>query len=394
MQTKKKFPVVHNKLCWDAINAFPVKNKDMSIEELRQLCVDFFRFTKTINWVADGEVAYPRNSKGWMDKIQDGTVYAGLPYIGLASGNVYRLMDYIDEDGVVDISRAARVLKMFGNQCSIGCYWGWGRVINSADYDWTPRMLQANGFYRVGPYKYDDSLTKVTADYNSVKICEENGEQVMYQSYAQVQPADGFMNFTTAGHVIMCSAKPYVVYRDSGKIDGDNSYITMIDQSQIWLKGSNDSGDEYLYKHNVDTYRSFKKLYEEGYTPFTFAEFMGTHPVEDTVCAFSHTDDTVTLEQLFSAEITCNYGITDAYAHITDKNGKEIYCHAVRAKTANCKELPFVKVCDPEDMEHDNVDSWGELNFTSNEEYTVTVVCQLATGERPTLYTGKLIAEQ
>ena len=111
-------------LSWDAINAFPIKSKDMSIEDARKLCVDFFRFTKTAVWIPNEDYSGFHDYGNTREFTLTGsTVYGGLPYISVASGSIYRLMDFMDEEtGVVDVKSAGANPKVFGNQCSFGAY--------------------------------------------------------------------------------------------------------------------------------------------------------------------------------------------------------------------------------------------------------------------------------
>ena len=379
------YPKIAEKLTWDAINSYPIKRSDMTVAEMRQLCVDFFRFTKSALWTPNADYKYVRNAAGTVDEILKGTVYGSLPYIGLGSGSIYRMMDYMTEEtGVLDIKRAAKVSTLFGNQCANGAYWAWGRVINSMEgSSSTLNMIVANGYLRIGPYTYDDNRGPFTEDNNTVSICKANGEQIMFQSYALMQPADGFVQWTTAGHVMMCSVAPHVEYKDNGEIDGEKSYLYIIDQHQGWAEATNASGDTYLTKNYVDRKMTFAKLFKDSYLPFTFAEFLGTDPVEETVCTFSHTGSTITTKELFAGTVTANYGISDIYAVVKDASGKEVYRHAVRSKNGNTNELDMVR-------NSDNIDKWGTLDV-SNGEFTVEVIAQLSTGERPTVYTGKIV---
>ncbi|MBO5867988.1 MAG: hypothetical protein J6Q54_03645, partial [Oscillospiraceae bacterium] len=143
--------MIKQKLTREALAAIPIKSKDMSIRELRQLCVDFFRFNKTFIWQSDDTRTFIRSSKTMKeDALVPGELYAGFPY-AMGTGNCYRLFDYLDEEtGMVDIKRASKVWRLFASQCSIGAYWGWGRVMKSANYDWTQNMVHANGFLRLG----------------------------------------------------------------------------------------------------------------------------------------------------------------------------------------------------------------------------------------------------
>ena len=396
---------IEEQLSWEAINAFPIKSSDMSIDEARQLCVDFFKFSKTACWIPDETYNFVKNASGTADVITKGQIYAGFPYVGVGSGNVYRMMDYMDEDnGVIDMSNAVESdkpydgWKTFGNQCSIGAYWGWARVINSAKYRWTQDCVQNRGFLRIGPYTYDDDLVRLggktngVANPNTVKILEDNGMQTMFESYAELKLGDGMTYYTTAGHVIMASSDAYVERRENGEIDPIKSFVTITDQGQTWETGSNASGDVYEYKLGVDTKKTFMDLYSSNYIPWTFAEWLGTDPIEETKCSFSHTGDTITLAQLWESKVTANYGIADIYAIVHDSEGNEVYKHAVRSMQAGLMERKFVESL-PEDTAVNYVEKWGTLEFDEGETYTVSIVVQLGTGERPTVYTGELLAE-
>lgn len=375
------YPTINQKLTWNAIEAFPVKHAGMTEEEMRQLCVDFFQFSKTALWTPNADWEYVKTKDGETDQVFRGKVYGGLPYIGVASGNVYRLMDYINEStGVVDMTEPMQNPKLFGNQCSIASYWGWARVINSADFGWTYEMVHSRGFLRVGPYTYDDKLTRFQADiYGTDDVIRENGAEIMYASYAAMKKADGLINYTGAGHAMMCSGDPVVVYDADGKIDPAQSYLLITDQHGKWVEATNEAGDTYTHKNYVNRKYTFFDLMNDAYIPFTFAEFSGADPIEDTQCDFSHTGDTITLSQLNAGTVSANYGISDIYAIVLDAQGSEVLRVVKRADQAGLKELNFNKLITAED--------WAPYTDGS---YTVQIVCQLGTGERPTVYTGTL----
>lgn len=391
-----------DRLSWEKVNEFPVVNENMTIDEARKLCVDFFRYAKTALWIPADSMEFIKNASGTLDEIVEGAVYGGLPYVGVASGNIYRLMDYMDPDtGVVDIKNAVNEdekydgWKTFGNQCSIGAYWGFGRVINSANYKWTQNCLVVNKMPRVGPYTYDDDLKVLSAKadgVNTVKILSENGREVMFQSYAQLQPGDGMVYYTTAGHVVMISALPEVVYREDGTIDGNRSFLTYIDQGQTWYEdGMSAEGTPFTYKGGVDTKHSFESVFNGNYMPFTFLEFLGEDPFENSKVTFSYNGgDTITTTDLFASSVTANYGISDVYAVVYDGNGNEVYKHAVRCTQANQKTLKLLRN-QPEKSKVPQVETWGNLGFAPGKPLTVKILVQLSTGERPTIYEGTLV---
>lgn len=375
------YPTLNEKLTWDRINAQPVKSSDMTIQEMREACVSFMRFSKTAMWIPNAELTFVKNAQGAEDKMLKGQIYAGFPYMQFSTGNVYRLMDYMNEEtGVVDVEDFIAYPQALGNQCSSSTYWAWGRVINSASGSYTVRLTHANGYLRVGPYTYDDG--QISFEQNTTKmICQQNGEDVMYESYAQLHLADGVVNYTTAGHVRMVSSEPHVVYYN-GKIDPFNSYITVLEQGQGWQDYTNESGDTAQMKVNVDKKVSFFDLYEDSYLPFTYAEFLGTKGVDETQCSVNLSGDSVAPAQLFSAEVTSNFGISDVYVSLKNDSGKEVYRLAVRITEHNKKTLKITK-------NGTNVATWGNYDKLSG-EYNVEVSAQLSTGERQVVYTGKV----
>ena len=157
----------NDKLSWEGLNALPMKQANMAPEDARTVVVSFWRYCKTALWMPDDryEVYMDKDGDGkqelqrWMDP---GGVYAGLPYVSTATGNIYRLMDFMDEDtGVVNVQEAGRDPLIFGGMCSSGCYWAWARVLNSADYRWCNDSVYSRGYLPVGPYTYDLSIMEL-----------------------------------------------------------------------------------------------------------------------------------------------------------------------------------------------------------------------------------------
>jgi len=373
--------VIGRRLTWENIQSFPIKSEDMTTDELRMLCVNFFHFSKTALWIPDEDFHYIRNNNGTRDEMLAEKIYGGLPYIGSSTGNIYRLMDYMDEkSGVVDMSEASKFPKLFGSQCSVGSYWGWARVINSADYDWTFHMVASRGFLPVGPMTYDLTISSFD-ELSTVQICADNGEQIMYQSYANMLPADGLISTDpSVGHATMCTGKPVVVYRSDGTIDGEKSYLYISDQNQGWVKEENSAGVHYEYKKYIQRQQSFWSLFQSNYLPFTFGEFLGTDPIEETECHFSFSGDQITIEQLKNSSVTANYGISDIYVYVKNFSGEVLFYKVARANTAGKKTMSFFYA-----VQKASFEKYADGN------HRIEIVCQLGTGERPTIYTGTLI---
>ena len=424
--TLKNVAQIKEQLTWDAINSYPIKTADMTTEEMRDLVVSFMYFTKTYLWTPDQTVDYVRNSGGRVDHMNQGTIYGGLPYVGVASGNVYRMMDYIDPDtGLLDMEKALPALstkdtlamqdlKYFGSQCSISVYWAWGRVMNSAAYRWTYNTVPNNGFVLLGDMVLPD-MDRWTAEYNTTKACQENGEQVTYSNYAAAQKADALVYYIEtaggdgAGHLMMLYEDAHVVYNEDGTINGEESYLTIIDQGQSWKTGTNDAGDSFSHKGNIAQKKFFKDMYDYGYVAFTFKEYLGTDPIEVTEVSLVGGDDsvyttgiveettrefvgtqatdTLTWTELFSSTVVSNYGIADAYIILSDDKGNEIYRHAVRTGVAGNMSLALEET-------GEMVTTWESRTLFPGRTYNVSIEVQLATGERPVIYNGKLSVEK
>lgn len=415
-------PKIRQQLSWDAIHSFPLKRSDMTEQEMRDAIVDFMYFTKTYLWTPSESVYYLRNTKDTADKMLQGTVYGGLPYVGVASGNCYRMMDYINEYGILDMRKALPALntkeslsmsdlKYFGSQCSISVYWGWGRLINSAKYQWTYHCVPNRDFIILGDMVVED-VDQWSAAYNTTLACHENGEQVMYGNYAAAKKADGLVYYIQsssgdgAGHLMMIYEDAHVVYNEDGTINGDESYLTIIDQGQSWKKLTNEAGDSFTHKGNIGLKRSFKSMYDYGYVAFTFPELVGLDPIEESTVSLvsgeetlidgviseidrsyntSTTTDTLTWEQLSVGAVTSNYGIADVYVMLYDETGKEIYKHAVRAGYGGNKNLSF-------EEEGAMVTTWGTKPLDGT--YTAKIEVQLGTGERPVVFEGLMTIEK
>ena len=382
------------KLSQAGLDALPKKYAGMTPAEARNTVNAFWRYCKTALWIPDEKYDIYEDeddgTKVWKRCLEPGSVYAGLPYKGTSTGNIYRLLDFMDpETGVVDVSEAGANVLTFGGMCSSGCYWAWARVLNSADYRWCNDSVYSRGYLPVGPYTYNLNMIRLVnqGEDGTDNICADNGVQVMYQSYANMDVADGLIAvWEKNGHTMMCSVAPVVVYEDDGvTIDGEKSYLCVTEQGGRWDPGVSPSGIEYRYEYSLDKKFTFEKLFNGCYIPFTFGELIGTDPVEETEIKFSYSGETITEKQLFSAKVTCNYHISDAYVYVYDKDGNEIYKHAVRVRVPSTMELKIHK-------QVGHVYTWGSWDNVS-EGNSVKVEVQLGTGERLVVYEGKLAVD-
>ena len=380
---------VEDKSTKQKLGAIPIANASMTTDELRRICVDFLHLSLEFPWM-------PKQTFTHEDlniTREPGTVYGGIPYLSTGSGNIYRAMEYFDETtGTIDMSAFLIAGLNFGNACSGGVGWAWQRVINSADISWTWSLTHHNGCLRVGPYTYPDTVenfhevrSESINKYTAADVVAANGEQVMYESYALVRLADGLVH---PGHVRMVTGEPFVVRSEDGSIDGAKSYLYYSDQVKYVNEDNHNrtqtDGTPYKAQGGVRVKISFSELFNTNYIPFTFGEFLGIDPVEPSNATIGIESPTVTVEQLKSATLTCNYAISDIFFKVTAPDGTQKVNFPRRMENFFTKSV---------DMEKEVMISAiiNQLKtMATGSDHTVTILCQISTGEMVTAYTGTL----
>ena len=380
-ETKKILPEIpaDNRLSAEKLASFPIANDSMTEDELRNLCVEFFRFSQTFAWTPSETWTYTIGESTKKHAMSEGTVYGGFPYLH-GAGNVYRMLEYYDEKtGEVDMKEAGKNQRYFGNFCSYGSAWGFSRVINSASHRLTQFMVPTEGYIPVGPYKMNTSLTYFPEN-ETVAICNDNGEQVMYESYAMLKPADALVYYTTGGHIIMVSSV-HVEKNADGTINGEKSYVTFIDQATDWWDGTLSNGKTYRVQGGVDKKYTFSKLFKSCYIPYTFAEFLGTDPVEKGSAVLDTDKTELTLDELIAAKLTANYIISDVFVEFIDANGKAVDCKEIRMGNGGIMSVELSK----------GVFAAGTKKYADG-NHSVRITAQIGNGEKLTVWEGKLLA--
>ncbi|MBR3837798.1 MAG: hypothetical protein IKJ74_06605 [Clostridia bacterium] len=375
------------------VAAIPIAREGMSIDQLRQICVDYVRLSVTFQWVPNQTFDYEaRQNGGTPVHFDEGKLHGGIPYINTASGNLYRMLEFCDsETGILNVEYLEKNTKIFGTACSGTTGWGWARVINSAVCGWTSDLNASHGLIPIGPYTYDHSIKSYGAGgcEDAKDIARRNGEQVMYESYALSQKADCFVN---NGHVRMNGKDPVVVRNEDGTINGKKSYVVQVEQGLFttgtYHKRVSASGIKYDIQGNEgvdadgsDYYYTFADLYETGYLPHTFKEFLGTDPIEPAEASIGYTEKTVTGAQLRECTFSANYVISDIFTTLYDPQGNQLVRYVYRHTNHFTREIPLSKAV-PELL---------LKNYTADGQNTIEIKTQLSNGEIVTAYTGTLI---
>ena len=318
-----------NKLLVSQVANMPIATQDMTKAELRQLILDFFKLQLSFQWTPNMDVTdYDlTNLKSDIPKaLVYGGVHAGIPYQSLGTGNMYRWLEYYDEQtGVMDLQRAFaenggygeggamfdekydadgkltykkwRAMQALFNQCSSSSTWAWERVINSARFGWSWDITAARGFIPVGCFDYGyeyegkhygipeiisfkktDDLPKAYTTKDVITHLTQNvGYYTIYECYAQAKPGDVLVR---NGHVMMVESVE-TKYTKSGKIDPTGSKMLVHEQIEGWAMQTTIDGVRHQYQGRMTAGYTFEALSKEGYLPFTCLELLDPEDPQD-----------------------------------------------------------------------------------------------------------------
>lgn len=379
------YPMISEPVTWEKINAVPIADESMTGDQLRQICLDFFRLSLTFQWTPAEDYTYTVNNK--KVTLEKGSFLAGLPYVAEnAGGSLYSFLRYYDpETGILDLKgkKAAGIVPTLGTHCSSGAFWGWARVVNSIPSNYVTVMYHhEQGFLRVGPYQYFEPGDRWDRGANSTRnCCKANGESVMYKSYAKIRPADGLLLVIPGGMHVRMAVSVHVVKNADGTIDGKKSTVTFLDQGSSWEDRELSDGSIVSVQGGVDETESFEKLYKTGYVPFTFREFLGTDPVEKATATLNAEGNELPWETFKSAKIRSNYFLADINLAAYDAEGKVRFTTACNPGKTFCVKT----------MEMNRLLMSANTQKEVKAAERVVIKAYLANGETVTVFDGKVL---
>lgn len=312
----------------EQVRSLPVATADMTKDELRQLCLDYYEIQKNFMWHPNMDLEFYMTYKDGIKEVSKEDLHSGLLYQSQGTGNLYRALEYYDEEtGIFDLQTALaenggygegaqlatvetndkgeityyryRSMMVMFNQCSVSVWWGLSRVLNSANYAWTYDMTVANGFIPVGCYTYGyeyggkwygpaeikafgekDAAYNNPTGYDTKHVIadwnEANGETAMFDCYIQAKPGDVLVN---NGHTMMVKSVN-LQKKPDGTVDYEKTNVTVVEQVEGWSKEEVVSGVTYRQQGRQRTY-SLNSLQKQRYIPFTFIEFLDENDPQD-----------------------------------------------------------------------------------------------------------------
>ena len=254
--------------------------KGASADEIRAMAVKAMRDALTVKWVAPDYYTldkYMTDLSARFLHFRPDRVYAGMAYTNGNTGILTWLHFYDFETGLMKTDMPTLVYEM-GNACFIGAMWGWSAVLP----DWwlwnAPDTFLQEDIVPVGPYRLEREKWILLHDYSTTALCALNGEQVLYESYACVKPAD-LLSYRRPedDHTTMVTEDPVVVRNPDGTIDGEQSYV-MVQEQAFRGAPAEEDGQTVYYYGNTAHKCFFKNLWKAQFIPYTHKIFTGEKP--------------------------------------------------------------------------------------------------------------------
>ena len=301
-----------------------------AVQEKRQKAVDYMNELVTIEYKLQDDLYRMSTSCTCCGSVLScGNTYYGPTY-GHKLTSLYRMQYCIGEDGYLkDFVHEAGAPDGFdmyiSHDCSAAVRSAYETVSTKVSYTMTHDILPFynTGMALVGPYVEVPDLLVNTAN-NTKTIIDYNGEEVIYESYAQVRMGDSVVCRPLNSHNRMCVSDAVVVRDENGKIDPNYSYILMSEQGG----GPGLDAENKIYTSCTKEKKyTFASLLTATYIPVTIEEFV-TGEFEEIDCKLEGGVSNSRFG-LTTGKITSNYSIDSVTMVITNDAGEEVYNHRI-----------------------------------------------------------------
>lgn len=290
--------------------------------DLRASVVDYIRTMATTKWTPKETFTLSGKYQSWSYKLtyQKGVTYLGPPFLMNSRGTQIAFNDNLRNGVYIGGTTNADCI---GSACYDAVYLALSSISPSISFKSTEDMLPKNntGLLPVGDWNWEASK------FDTPTIMRANSQDVMANAFAKLQPGDVVMRHIVAqdaGHARIVSEKPVINYYPNGKINPNTSYITTIEQTNIWYGVS--------YKHTTwweNEKYTFSTLYNQSYVPLTLKEYTETpEPAYIKGEDITPASKIKTVTEL-DGKLTSNHLIQKVVISIKDENGNVV--HSVSA---------------------------------------------------------------
>jgi len=124
------YATVNEPLTWDRINAIPVANASMSIDELRQICIDLISLQVSFTWVPEETLTYLVDRHGVNVTIEEG---ATVEYSLIMPGAVIKKGAHVQYAIVAENVKVSEGAVVGENPANVPNRDEWGIAVVGAD---------------------------------------------------------------------------------------------------------------------------------------------------------------------------------------------------------------------------------------------------------------------
>jgi len=366
------------------------------LAERRQIVLDYMRESTSVLWTTDQELTYGLavRDNGTKLRILPGRVYMGVPY-AYAVGTQDSFLEYAvgqDEKGIYNITGVEQTALNYesygarvGNDCSGTVTNAWSQVGTSFTASRSSEMVEAKGAIPIGDYDFCPTINESGNITYTAVVTKTNGEQRIYEAYAQLLPADAVFYVTTSGsnHIRMIS-EVHIVRNADGTINGDESYVICLEQTrtnQTAVKTKEIEGIGKVYViGGVDVKYTFNKLFTGGYIPCTIRELRDPTPVEETWITDTQAEHTA--QNIFEGNILSNRYIDCVRVTILDEAGNVVQESTGRARRRFNKDFQMSRFVTENPGALRGIVDVAKLD---SGKYRCTVTARLTTGDEYTV---------
>lgn len=146
----------------------------------------------------------------------------------------------------------------------------------------------------------------------------------MFEAYSLLEPADAIITHRLEvddKHGRLVNNNPVIVRNADGTIDGDKSYVTVIEQTSVFKKNAPVSTTFF-----VNQKYTFNNLFNTGYIPVTCSELVtGLYEKPEISITPEIKASDITGKEKFTNMFESNYNIVWVKVEVIDSNNNTIY---------------------------------------------------------------------